>query len=214
MEANLRKILTELIDRYPKLITEQNNIEAGYRLLFDCYQNNAKVLTCGNGGSAADAGHITAELMKGFLCKRSLNKTDKMLFEGEEQLADKLQYGLPAIALSAQSELITAIANDNGAEMVFAQQVFAYGRKNDILIAISTSGNSLNVVNAVKVAKKIDMKVLALTGAELGIVGRLADVVISAPEYKTFKIQEYHLPLYHALCAMLEAKFFDSNEGE
>ena len=214
MDAKIEEIQKELVRRYPKLSSQIKDIQAGYLLLRDCYNKDGKVLTCGNGGSAADAGHITAELMKGFLCKRSLNKTDTMLFEGEEQLADKLQYGLPAIALSAQSELITAIANDNGAEMVFAQQVFAYGRKNDVLIAISTSGNSLNVVNAVKVAKKIDMKVLALTGAELGIVGRLADVVISAPEYKTFKIQEYHLPLYHALCAMLEAKFFDSNEGE
>lgn len=214
MDAKLNKIIEDLIERYPKLINEQKNIEDGYLLLQDCYKNNAKVLTCGNGGSAADAGHITAELMKGFLLKRSLNKNDTSLFENEDHLSNKLQYGLPAISLSAQSELITAIANDNGDEMVFAQQVFAYGRKNDVLIAISTSGNSLNVINGVKVAKRIGMKVLALTGADVGVVGMLADVVISAPETKTFKIQEYHLPLYHALCAMLEVYFFDSNEGE
>ena len=214
MEAKIEEIQKELVRRYPNLASQIKDIQAGYLLLRDCYNKDGKVLTCGNGGSAADAGHITAELMKGFLLPRTLKNKDRQLFSDEVVFKNKLQYGLPAISLSAQSELITAIANDNGAEMVFAQQVFAYGRKNDVLIAISTSGNSINVVNAVKVAKKIGMKVLALTGADSGLIGQSADVVIAAPETKTFKIQEYHLPLYHALCAMLEVGFFDSSEGE
>lgn len=213
MAVKVRGLLEELFVRYPKLKQEENNILQAYEILKYCYQNGGKVLTCGNGGSAADAGHVTAELMKGFLISRGLTVHDTEKFSSEYyDFVSKLQYGLPAISLSAQSELITAISNDNGAEMVFAQQVFAYGRKNDVLICISTSGDSENVINAARVAKCLGVKTVALTGKKGGTLKCLADVAICAPETVTYKIQEQHLPIYHVLCSMLEMNFFGGTE--
>lgn len=211
MNVTIEKIVNEFFLRYPNLEPERVNIVASYQILVECYMKKGKVLVCGNGGSAADAGHITAELMKGFLISRTLRKEDLEKFSEEDQdIAQRLQYGLPAISLAAQSELVTAIGNDNGAEMVFAQQVFAYGNKEDVLICISTSGNSENVVNAAKVARSIGIKSITLTGQNGGSLEKLTDRTICVPEKVTYKIQEYHLPIYHLLCLMVEQKFFSN----
>lgn len=194
----------DLFERYPQLNICKNDIENALSLMIDTYKKGGKILVCGNGGSSADADHIVGELMKGFLKDRKI--TDTRI---PQELREKLQGALPAISLSAHTSLMTATINDNDADMVFAQQVYGYAKDNDLLIAISTSGNSKNVVNAVKVAKSLGVKTIALTGKTGGELKQLADVTICAPSTETYKIQEYHLPIYHYLCAKVEEEFFE-----
>lgn len=196
--------MKELLARYPQLNTCAKEIETVLELMIDTYKKGGKILVCGNGGSAADADHIVGELMKGFKLPRKV--ADERI---PQDLREKLQEALPAISLSAHTSLMTATINDNDADMIFAQQVYGYANENDLLIAISTSGNSKNVVNAVKVAKALGLKTLALTGEMGGILKEMADITICAPSTETYKIQEYHLPIYHYLCAKVEEEFFE-----
>ena len=193
----------DLFERYPQLNTCAEDIENALSLMIDTYNKGGKILVCGNGGSAADADHIVGELMKGFKLPRKV--TDEKI---PQELREKLQGALPAISLCAHTSLMTATINDNDADMIFAQQVYGYANENDLLIAISTSGNSKNVMNAVKVAKALDVKVIALTGETGGALKEMADVTICAPSNETYKIQEYHLPVYHWLCAKVEEYFY------
>ena len=193
----------DLFERYPQLNNCAKDIETAFILMIDTYKKGGKILVCGNGGSAADADHIVGELIKGFKLPRKV--VDERI---PQDLREKLQGALPAISLSAHTSLMTAIINDNDADMAFAQQVYGYANENDLLIAISTSGNSKNVVNAVKVAKALGIKALALTGETGGMLKEMADVTICAPSTETCKIQEYHLPIYHWLCAKVEEEFF------
>lgn len=203
------EIFEQLFMRYPNIVSLKMDIWNAFELMQQCYTAQGKILVCGNGGSAADAEHITAELMKGFLLKRALDKKDLEKFNIEDHgIAKKLQYGLPAISLVSQTSLLTALDNDNGTEMIFAQQVFAYGKESDVLIGISTSGNSLNVINATKVAKSKGLKTIILSGASGGVLKSLADVAICVKQDCVYEIQEYHLPIYHCLCAMIEEYFF------
>ncbi|MBR5320592.1 MAG: SIS domain-containing protein [Clostridia bacterium] len=193
----------DLFERYPQLNICAKDIEKALALMIDTYKNDGKILVCGNGGSASDADHIVGELMKGFLKDRKI--TDERI---PQELRGKLQGALPAISLCSQTSLMTATINDNDADMIFAQQVYGYAKGNDLLIAISTSGNSKNVVNAVKVAKSLGVKAIALTGESGGLLKEMADVTICAPSTETYKIQEYHLPIYHYLCAKVEEYFY------
>ena len=193
----------DLFERYPQLNTCAEDIENALSLMIDTYNKGGKILVCGNGGSAADADHIVGELMKGFKLPRKV--TDEKI---PQELREKLQGALPAISLCAHTSLMTATINDNDADMIFAQQVYGYANENDLLIAISTSGNSKNVMNAVKVAKALDVKAIALTGETGGVLKEMADVTICAPSNETYKIQEYHLPVYHWLCAKVEEYFY------
>lgn len=193
-----------LYERYPQLNICEKDIENALLLMVDTYKKGGKILACGNGGSAADADHIVGELMKGFLKSRKV--TDERI---PQELREKLQGAIPAISLSAHASLMTATINDNDADMVFAQQVYGFAKTDDLLIAISTSGNSKNVVNAVKVAKALNVKVIALTGKTGGVLKDLADITICAPSTETYKIQEYHLPIYHYLCAKIEEEIFE-----
>ena len=194
----------DLFERYPQLNICKNDIENALSLMIDTYKKGGKILVCGNGGSSADADHIVGELMKGFLKSRKV--TDERI---PQELREKLQGALPAISLSAHTSLMTATINDNDADMIFAQQVYGYAKEDDLLIAISTSGNSKNVLNAVKVAKSLGVKTIALTGETGGELKQLADVTICAPSTERYKIQEYHLPIYHYLCASVENEFFE-----
>ena len=194
----------DLFERYPQLNICTKDIKKALALMIDTYKNGGKILVCGNGGSASDADHIVGELMKGFLKDRKV--TDERI---PQELREKLQGALPAISLCAHTSLMTATMNDNDADMIFAQQVYGYANENDLLIAISTSGNSKNVVNAVKVAKALGVKAIALTGETGGVLKDLADITICAPSTETYKIQEYHLPIYHYLCAKIEKEFFE-----
>lgn len=202
-----------LIDTYPDLSVCKNDLESAFELLKSTYQQKGKLLICGNGGSAADSEHIAGELMKGFVSKRPL--PDKMrrrfreLFPEEgDFIADNLQGALPTISLVSHSALMTAFINDVSAETVFAQQVYGYGQKGDALLAISTSGNSANVVRAAQVARALELQTIGLTGAGGGKLSDLCEVTIKVPREETHRIQELHLPVYHALCIALEEAFF------
>jgi len=207
------KHINLLIERYPVLETERHAIEQAYLVIEACYQNGGKLLIAGNGGSAADAEHIVGELMKSFVLKRKLdhgfvNKLIEIDAEMGEVLSENLQGALPAIALDGHYALSTAYMNDCEPLLCFAQQVNGYGRAGDVFIGISTSGNSKNVLYAATVAKARGMKVVGLTGAKESNLSTLSDVCIKAPSTETYVIQEYHLPIYHALCLMIEERFF------
>lgn len=197
--------LKRMTDRYPALQVVQSEVKEAFEILKNSYENDGKLLVCGNGGSASDSEHIVGELMKGFYKQRPIPATDRQAI-GE--ISDWLQGALPAIALTGHPALSTAFLNDVKPEMVFAQQVYGYGRKGDVLIAMSTSGNSVNVLHAVTVAKAKGMKVIGLTGKDGGKLKEVCDVCILVPAQVTADIQEYHLPVYHTLCAMLEEHFF------
>lgn len=213
MNTSINRIFQLLFERYPELSQINDDIYDAFTVIKKCYEKKGKVLVCGNGGSSADADHIVGELMKGFLLKREIDKkfSDRMVkLFGEEglKISNSLQNSLPAISLSAHQALLTAFMNDVEPDCVFAQQVFGYAQKNDILIAISTSGNSANIINAIKVAKVLNLDVIGLSGRDGGKMNSLCDVNIIAPSVETYKTQEYHLPIYHTLCAMVEEHFF------
>lgn len=205
--------INELVSRYPLLSECAGQIELAVKIIIDSYKNKGTLYTCGNGGSAADADHIVGELMKGFLKRRPLNEKMRRAIavadpENADFLADNLQYGLPAISLHSQSALLTAFANDVDASMMFAQTLFALGKPGDTLIAISTSGNSANVVNAAKIAKSIGVHVIGLTGEKNCLLDKYSDCVIHVGAIETYRVQELHLPVYHWLCAKVEDEFF------
>ena len=195
--------MKELMERYPALEVCRDSIQQAAELMIDTYRRGGKVLVCGNGGSAADSEHIVGELMKGFLLPRTV--TDGRI---PEALRKNLQGALPAISLPSQCSILSAFVNDVEPDMMYAQLVYGYAREQDLVIGISTSGNSKNVVNAVKVANSIVAKTLSLTGEGGGILGKISDVTVKVPAMETFKIQEYHLPVYHYLCAAVEKYFF------
>lgn len=208
-------MINELVNRYPVLGAIRDDIEMVYKLLVECYENGGKVLIVGNGGSAADSDHIVGELMKGFLKDRPVSQEmyDALLAVDPvrgELLAKNLQGGLPTISLTAHTALNTAFANDRDPVMIYAQQVNGYGKPGDVFLGISTSGNAENVMYAAVTAKAKGMKVLALTGKDGGKLAKVADVSIIVPEKETYKIQELHLPIYHTLCLMLEAHFYEN----
>ena len=215
MEKNIKAIYDELISRYPELNMVKSSIEEAYEILKKCYDNGGKLLVAGNGGSAADSEHIVGELMKGFVKKRPVSKSfrERLMYADEVEgakLADKLQGALPAIALTGHTALTTAYANDCEGVFSFAQQLYGYGKPGDVFLGISTSGNSRNITAAATVAKAMDIKVIALTGCTGGRLKPIADCSIVVPSSETFKIQELHLPVYHALCLMLEETYFQS----
>ena len=211
----MNKHVELLTKRYPALSVCAADVQAAYAILEECFLNGNKLLIAGNGGSAADAEHIVGELMKGFKMPRACSEEfQKKLCEidGERGavLAKSLQGGLPSIALDGHMSLSTAFINDveNGGSLVYAQQVYGYGKQGDVLLAISTSGNAKNVMNATVVARALGMKVIGLTGAKGGLLSSVADVTVKVPETETYMVQELHLPVYHCLCLMLEEKFF------
>lgn len=218
VEKEPQKILDELIQRYPMLASCKSDIAEAYCLLRDCYQQGGKLLVAGNGGSAADAEHIVGELMKSFRKPRPLSasfqqrmtETDPVL---GAYLGKKLEQPLPAIALVCHEALSTAFLNDKDGKAVFAQQLLGYGKKGDVFLGISTSGNSQNILYAAVTARAMGIPVIVLTGASGGRLSALADQSIRVPETETFKIQELHLPVYHCLCLMLEDYFFGEKNG-
>ena len=213
LERRLYKHVDLLIERYPLLKVCKQSIIDAYLVLEECYVNDGKLLIAGNGGSAADSEHIVGELMKRFKIPRPVTPefAEKMKSIDPvrgENLACTLERGLMAIPLVAHEALSTAYINDVDGQNVFAQQLFGFGRQGDVFLAISTSGNSKNVISATVVARAIGMKVIGLTGSKGGELAEIADVVIKVPATETYMIQELHLPVYHCLCLMLENRFF------
>ena len=209
----MKAVLDNLIERYPALACCREQIEKAADILVECYRKDGKLLTAGNGGSAADAEHIVGEMMKTFCYQETLPEgyaaalyaTDP---EMGNVLASHLQGALPAIALDGHISLSTAYMNDCEPLLCFAQQVAGYGREGDVLLGISTSGNSRNVLYAAVAAKARGMKVIGLTGSRENRLEKFADVCIKVPETQTYKVQELHLPVYHCICLMVEKYFF------
>lgn len=206
-------MINELLNRYSSLCECKEDIEKAAKAIIECYENGGKLLLCGNGGSCADCEHIVGEMMKGFLKKRPLNDSKKAEMKSkcdlvDDELLSKLQCGLPAVAIPSINALNSAFCNDVDPELVYAQPLMSLAKENDILIGISTSGNSKNVFGAVKVAKALGIKVIGLTGKKGGKLKETADICICASETETFKIQELHLPIYHYICAAVEEHFF------
>lgn len=213
MEQKVKAILDDLIERYPVLEEQKENIWQAFKVLEDSFKEGKKLLVAGNGGSAADAEHIVGELMKGFVKKRPLDEEMLMLLNSVDEkegrlIGEKLQGALPTIALVDHVALSTAFLNDVDPLLSFAQQINGYGNTGDVFLGISTSGNSKNILSACTVAKAKGMKVIGLTGGTGGKLTEKADVTIVVNEKETYKIQELHLPVYHALCLMLEEAFF------
>ena len=213
LETTLYQYIDLLILRYPQLIVAKDCIVEAYQILEESYTNDGKLLVAGNGGSAADAEHIVGELMKGFVNPRKLEAeySDALITVNKELgrvLSENLQGALPAIALDGHLALTTAYLNDCEPLLCFAQQVNGYGRKSDVFLGISTSGNSRNILYAATVAKAKGMKVIGLTGEKDSKLSEISDTCIQVPETETYKIQELHLPVYHCLCLMLEDTFF------
>lgn len=202
-----------LIERYPVLRECKEDIIKGYQVMEESFQNDGKLLIAGNGGSAADSEHIAGELMKRFKIPRPVTKefADKLKLADPvrgEQLVKNLERTLMAIPLVAHEALTTAYINDVDGFGVFAQQLLGYGRRGDVFLGISTSGNSKNVMNAAVVAKALGIRVICLTGKNGGELAEYADLAVKVPEDETYKIQELHLPVYHCWCMMLEERFF------
>lgn len=200
--------------RHSDLVFLREDIMKAGQLLVKTFQNGGKLLLCGNGGSCADCDHIAGELLKGFLLKRPMAEEKKAALEERygqwgHRLAQKLQQGLPAISLCTHSAAISAFANDVDPELVYAQQVLAYGKPGDVLIGISTSGNAGNVAAAVMTANSLGMHTVGLTGKDGGKLSQLCSLALIMPEQETYRIQEDHLAVYHLLCAMVEYELFD-----
>ncbi len=204
-----KSYISDLIDRYPRLAPIEDDIYNAYALIRDCYKNDGKLLVAGNGGSAADSEHIVGELMKSFELPRPLPKEVKDRLAQVDnsmgrELADNLEEGLPAIALTTHEALTTAYANDVNGSLSVAQQLNGYGRKGDVFLGISTSGNSKNILYASVLAKAKGISVIALSGRDGGELKKYSDIDVIVPEHVTYKIQELHLPIYHCWCRMLE----------
>lgn len=217
MRENTKKIVKNLISRYPKLENIEDNLYLAIEELKITYNNGGKILVCGNGGSAADSLHIVGELMKSFVLPRKVkqeyeNKFKELFPEDADYFIKNLQEGISSLSLVNEVGLLTAYGNDNAPDLAFAQQVYGHGKKGDILIAISTSGNSKNVIYAMKVAKIKEIKVISLTGRDGGKIKPLSDINLNVDEKETYRIQEYHLPIYHNLCLALENELFSEEE--
>jgi len=159
--------------------------------MVECYKNSGKLLICGNGGSAADAQHFAAEMVGRFNYDRG---------------------ALPAIALTTDSSILTAVSNDYSFDFVFSRQIDALGTSNDMLIVISTSGNSQNVVNAVRAAKQKHIKTIALLGKDGGTLSGLTDYKIIIPSEQSQRIQEGHITIIHIWCDIIEKTLFPLNK--
>ena len=201
--------MKELLSRYPELCVCESSILKAVEELYKAFISCGKLLVCGNGGSCADCEHIVGELMKGFLLQRKVSDGVFDLNNAEEKyIAEHLQGALPAISLPHQSAIISAYSNDVEPDLIYAQLVYGYGKSGDVLLCLSTSGNSKNVVYAARTAKSLGIKTIAMTGKNESRLSEICDITIKVPETETYKIQELHLPIYHYICAELEKRFF------
>lgn len=205
----------DLIARYPALSVCRDDLIEAVKAICESYAGGHKLIACGNGGSASDAEHIVGELMKGFLLPRKLGpdmeaKMRAVCPEEADYFMGNLQGALPALSMVNQVALNTAFANDQAPDLSFAQQLLGMGDAGDVLLAISTSGNSTNVIYALQMAKVKGVRTIALTGKTGGKIKSrgLADITICVPDDETFRIQELHLPVYHMLCIAAENEFF------
>ena len=213
MKESTYDIIENLFERKAELNSCKIQIISTILSLHDCFFTGNKILVCGNGGSASDAEHIVGELMKNFKIKRrlpqSLKERIKEIFAyTSNYIFDNIQFGLPTISLMGETALVSALCNDSKSDLVYASQILSHGNKDDILLVISTSGNSENIINACKMAKVKEMKVIGLTGNNGGGLNYCTDILIKVPTKETYLIQEYHLSIYHTICAAIENEIF------
>ena len=213
LENRLQKHIDLLLTRYPALEAVKDDIISAYLAMQSAYERGGKLLVAGNGGSASDSEHIVGELMKRFRLPRPLEASlvEKMKAVDPargEALAKNLERPLPAVALTTHEALTTAFMNDVGGVDAYAQQLLGFARPGDVFLGISTSGSSENIMRAAVVAKALGLTVIGLTGRTGGKMAALCDVTVKAPETETYMVQEYHLPIYHCWCMMLEDYFF------
>jgi D-sedoheptulose 7-phosphate isomerase len=199
--------------KYPELKKCRDSIANTIESFRDCFNSGNKILICGNGGSASDAEHIVGELMKNFRIKRRLSlplkeKIKQYFDDASDYVFENIQMGLPTLSLMGETALISALCNDSQPDLVFANQIMAHGKENDILLAISTSGDSNNIINACKMAKVKGMKAIGLTGKHGGELNNCTDILIKAPAEETYLVQEYHLSIYHTICACVENEIY------
>ncbi len=218
MKASSLVFLEELMGRFSELAGQREVIAKTAEMICECHRAGKTVLICGNGGSAADSEHIVGELMKGFRLRRPMPQAHRERLKETgvadwENIAASLQQGVRAIALTGHIALSTAVLNDNDPYMVFAQQVYVYGSAGDVLIALSTSGEAKNVLNATKVARAVGMKTIGLTGMRHSSLDALCTISIKTPAEQAYCVQEYHLPIYHTICLMIEEEIFGSPAG-
>jgi phosphoheptose isomerase len=212
-QSTLAHLWQDLYETNPALSPLREDIDGAWRLLSDVLFAGGQVLVCGNGGSAADSEHIAGELAKPCAIARPLEPAivDALVRVGDDgYLGEHLQGGLPVIPLVSQAALVTAIANDQGGDLIFAQQVVAYGREGDALWVLSTSGESKNVIHALRIAKAKGMKTIALSGPSSTLMGQLCDVVVQSPGLSTPEVQHSHQLIYHALCLAIEVERYGS----
>jgi D-sedoheptulose 7-phosphate isomerase len=207
------KSLDQLCERYPALSGLRNTIAEAAGMIINCYTRGGKLLICGNGGSSSDADHFTAELMKSFESGRPLEESLKKRFHEisgtrGRYLGEKLEHALPAISLPSNTALATAISNDIDPSLIFAQQVIGYGEEGDVLIGISTSGNSQNIVDACIAAKALNLNVIGISGKTGGKMKHYCDLLVNVPETRTAWVQELHLPVLHLICVIVENHFY------
>ena len=201
MKEQTQKYIGDFLEKYPQMNYLHTKIVRAIEEIASVTLPN-KIMVCGNGGSFADSSHIVGELMKSFMFKRK----NSIPVEVDKEAAHNLEEAIPAVCLGEMSALATAIANDIGAEWVYAQQVYGLGHPGDVLIGISTSGNAENVIRALRVAKYKNIFTIGLTGRSGGKMGTECDLLLNVPETQTYLVQELHLPLYHLLCACAEAE--------
>ena len=201
------KYVDLLIKNNPPLSCCEQDIRKTVEMILSMHRNGSKLLLCGNGGSAADCSHIAGELLKGFLLKRSITESDRRVLSDLPH-KEALQRGICAISLPDQGAVLSAYANDEVPDMVYAQLVYAMHGKGDVFLGLSTSGNSKNVVYAAQCAKALGLTTIAMTGQNGGKLADICDIIIRVPATETYLVQEYHLPIYHAICAQVEEDLF------
>ncbi len=201
-------IISDMISDHPRLAPLADQLRQATAMVLACQRAGGWIYTCGNGGSAADADHIVGEFLKGFRwpCDAPMTLRSRLsaMDSAWDLLAPRLQRGMRACSLNAHGAALSAIANDQHPDLIFAQQLVAMGRPGDVLIGLSTSGVSRNVLRALQTARAMGMGTIAFTGSRAGPMDPLSDVLLKAPASETWRVQECHLPLYHALCAGVE----------
>ena len=198
--------IENLLERRPELEPCKSDIQAACKLFLNCFRKGNQVLLCGNGGSAADCEHIAGELVKRFSRPRLLPEELKEKLGPD--LSENLHGALPALSLPSMVGFTTAFVNDDVPEYAFAQQVVAFGRPGDVLLGISTSGNSKNILHAVKTANALGLQTMGLTGQSGGTLSSICDLTIQVPATAVPRVQELHLPVYHTICQVVEDTLF------
>lgn len=212
---SIDKQLDQLCERYPVMIGVRDSIAQAAELIMSCYSKGGKLMICGNGGSSAGADHFASELMKSFELARPLDNSFKKRLQEisgtrGKYIAEKLEHALPAISLSSQTAITSAVSNDIDPSLIFAQQVIGYGNEGDMLIGLSTSGNSQSIVDALITAKALNLSTIGITGKTGGKMKQYCDVLVNVPETRTALVQEFHLPVLHTICLIVENYFYSN----